>query len=77
MKLINERGRRAHPQFGINGLVLCGATLPERALTKSRKEMQAGVIPAAIGSYNCIICARADRSYDDKFASMLPRNDGN
>ena len=44
---------------------------------ESRKVARAGVFLAAICSCNNIICARVDRSEDDKVEAMLPRNDLN
>ena len=79
VNLIDEGGgdRRAQPQVGIIGRARCCAALLERWLTKSREEMQAGAIPAAICIFICIICARADRSDYVKVAAMLPRDGGN
>ena len=79
MNLIDERGGGQESPapswcYWTRAVRRCAA---RRVLTKSREEMQAGAIPAAICILIYINCARADRSDYVKVAAMLPRDGGN
>ena len=59
------------------GKTVLGAAGKACKVMKGREEMRPGAILAAICSFICIICARADRSDCAKVAAMLPRDGGN